>query len=261
MKNITNESPSTNNTNVHGFFWQDLFGDKSGMLLLGGGLLLILLNVVVFLGVDARPSTWLFCLNMRFWSIHAAIIFWATAIWLTAELTDIAEDYLPFIRASAAICVLTTIIFGLQSFLGTPSPGTQGHSIWVSVIIVAAVCCAVRSLWLLYVYQHEGEESIDMEEAQWFWGMSGFLFAVLIIIGLMNIIYIKAPSYPGIDTVRYMTLFQSCQDELQVLIRNGAGTVAIRVLAFLIFTGSIAFVYIVGKWALIFLSRMKEQWE
>jgi len=220
-----------------------------------------LINVVVFLGVDTRPSTWLFNLNMRYWSIHAAIILWVTAIWLTAELTDSAEDYLPLIRILAVICILPTVVFGLHSFFSATTPGTRGYSIWWWAVAVATICCAVRSLWLLYVYRYEGEESIDMEEAQWFWGMSGFLFAVLIILGLMHIIYVKTPSYPGMDTVGYTSLFISFRDSLNLLIRNGAGSMAVRALGFLIFTGSVAFIYVAGKWALIYLSRIKASWE
>jgi len=247
---------STNNESL----WEDLFGGKGGILLLTGGLLLILINIVVFLGVDIRPSTWLFNLNMRYWSIHVAVIFWITVIWLTAELADIVEDYRQFVRISAVIGTLLVIVFGLHSFFSTPSPHAQGSPLWVSAIIVAAVCCAVRSLWLLYDYRY-GEEEIDLEEAQWFWGMSGFLFAVLIIIGMMHIIHIKVPTHPGMDTYGSESLFKSCRNALQVLIRNGAGTVAIRALAFLIFTASIAFVYVAGKWALIYMYRLKERWE
>jgi len=259
MPNNTNSlinkgSASAGNADDHGSLWQDLFGDKGGMPLLGIGIFLILINAVAFFAIDIRPSAWLFYLDMRFWPIHVSIFLWATAIWLVAESTESVEEYLPIIRVSMVICILLVVVFWLQ----TVRPSSQGHLLWFHLIAVAAVFCAVRSLLLLYDYRY-GEESINMEEAQWFWGLSGFLFVVLIIIGLMCIIHIKVPAHPGMDSFGSdsISLFASCRNGLQTLIRSGSGSLAIRTFGFLIFATSIAFIYVVSKWALIFLLKMR----
>lgn len=254
-RSTNQKGPSVENTNDRGSLWQDFFGDKGGIPLLGIGLFLTLINVVVLFGLDVRPSTWLFYLDMRFWTIHVSIFLWAIAIWLVAESTENVENYLPIIRVATVICILLVFVFGLQ----TIRPSSQGNQLWFHTIVVATVFCAVRSLLLLYGYWYGEEDALDQEESRWFWGLSGFLFAVLIITGLMCIIYVKVPVHPGMDSLDSdsISLFVSCKNGLQTLIRSGSGSLAIRAFGFLIFVISIAFVYVAGKWALIFLLRMK----
>ena len=232
-------------------------GKNADILLLGAGAFFLLVNIVVFFGMDAKPSTWLFYLDVRHWgiSISLSVALWAIVLWLAAESTDAFEDYLPMIRTVTAVCVLLAIVFAVQSSFNTQSTVPAKNSLWYSAFIVVAVFCAVRSLFLLYGHYY-GEESIDMEEAQWFWGMSGFLFATLIIIGLACIIHVPVPTR-GTGEPGYVQLYGSTQSALNTLIRNGSGSVAIRALAFLIFVGAMAFVYVAGKWALIFVSRLR----
>lgn len=255
---MNTKASSDANANSHKTLRGGLFGTRYDVLLLGIGACLVLLNVVVFLGVDTRPSNWLFYLNVRFWSFHVAVILWATAIWLVTELTDILEYYLPAIRMVTVICILFAIIFGLQSSFGTEG---AGNSLWFYTVVVVAFFCALRSLFLLYQHRYGEDNSFDLEEAQWFWGMSGFLFVVLIIIGLMCIIQVKIRTALGIDAGQSISLISSCRNDLQTLIESGSGSFAIRALGLLIIAGSIAFVYVTGKWALIFLTRIKEGWE
>jgi len=165
--------------------WGGLFSEKG---LLGIGLFLLLVNVVAFVGIDVK--TLLFYLNMRFWSVYVSVALWTVVIWLVAESLEFLEDYLPFVRIAAGGCVLLVIILALRSSVGAVS----GASLWFPAVVVITVCCAIRSLLMLYNYYYEGGDAIDMEEAQWFWGMSGFLAATLFIIGIMSIIHTTALS-------------------------------------------------------------------
>ena len=226
--------------------WAGLFGSK---VFLGIGLLLVLLNVGGIFLADVKLSTLLFYFNMRFWSVYVSVALWTIVIWLAAESTEFFEDYLPFIRIAVGGCVLLTIILALRS--------SAEYSIWFPVAIVITVCCTIRSLLMLRNYWHEGGDAIDMEETQWFWGISGFLATALIIIGLMSIIHIKVPIHPGSDVFYSTSLLTSCRNGLQLLLRNGDGSFAIRTLGFFVFTASIAFIYIVGKWMLICLYKMR----
>ena len=235
-------------------FWGGLLNDKWGKLLLVAGAFLLLINIVVALFVGTKPIEWLFYFNMRYWSIYAPIFLWIVAIWAISESTDIVEDYVPFIRMATVLGILLVIIFALQSSGSAASPATAKTSIWFITFIVATAFCAVRSLFLLYDYRYNGAENIDMEEAQWFCGMSVFLLATLIIIGLAYVIPVKADSN---DPTATESLFISCRNGLRWLIQNGHGSAGIRMLAFLIFVVSAVFVYVVSKWALIFLTRMR----
>lgn len=262
MPNNTNRLSNTStspaeNTDDRGSLWQDLLGDRSMALLLGIGLFFILVNFVVFFAIDTRPNTWLFCLNVRFWSGYTSIILWTVAIWLALESIESMEDYLPAFRVATAICILLTIIFALRSYWDAPSP--KGYSLWISlVVMIVAVSCAVRSLFLLYDYRYAGKEYIDLEEATWFWGLSGFLFAILIILWMMHVIPVKIPSHPDeIGGVAHESLLVHCHNGLRELLRHGQGPFVLQALGFSIFTVSVAFVYVAGKWLLIFLSRMK----
>ena len=230
--------------------------NKGGILLLGVGLFLVLYNVMVFFGMDSQPRVWLFYLNMRFWSIHAAIILWVTAMWSIAESTEnIMEDYLPFIRLSAFISVLLVAILALWNFFSAISSGAHEHLILGGIIAIAA-CCAVRSLLLFYNYRYSGEEFIDMEEAKWFWGVSSFLFVGLITLGIMYMIPIKTQVHALSDAYITESLFKSCYNGIQDLTRTGRGSFTLRIFGLLIFVAAISFVCVVGRWTLIFLSKL-----
>jgi len=250
----TNSSSSDENADDHGSLWQDLFSGKGGMLLLGIGAFLILCNVVVFSGVDARPSTWLFYLNMRFWSIQFSLFLWTIAIWLTLESIDAVEDYLLTIRIAMGGCVLLFAIAALLNFLNI---SLQERALWFDAILIIAVCCAIRSVWLLYDYRYLGKDFIDLEEAQWFWGLSGFILAGLAIFGIMHIIPVERSIHAGTDGVATVSLFKSCQDGFQDIIRTGRVSFVLYAFGILLITASITFVYVVGKWLLVLLSRIR----
>ena len=255
------DSSSVESGNDGGSLWKDLFDNKSGILLLGGGLFLILCNIIVFFGIDTRPNAWLFHVDMRYWSVYFSLFLWITALWLASESTDLVEDFLPFIRISAATCGLLVIIFALRSAFSIAGSDAHGHPFWLDVSIIVATLCVVRSLFLFYDYQYEGGESIDMEETQWFWGMSGFLFIGLLTLGIMYIIPVKSEIYAGMEGFVTESLLTSCLTGLQEMIQSGTGSMALRTFGLLIFVATIAFVYVAGKWALIFLSKIKERWE
>jgi len=92
-------------------------------------------------------------------------------------------------------------------------------------------------------------------------GMSGFLFAALIILGIMYIIPVKTQFHVQSDVYVTESLFASCRNGFRELLRTGHGSFALRAFGFLIFMASCVFVYVAGKWALIFLSKIKERWE
>jgi len=255
-----NEKPSyAGNVSDGGSLWQDLTGSRSGILLLGGGLFLILCNVIVFADIDFRPRVWLFYLDMRYWSVSIplSIFLWAMVLWLASETTDFLEDYLPAIRMITAISVLLAIVFAFLSSFSAQGTGSTNTSLWFGAVLMIAVCCIVRSLFLLYSYRYEGDESIDLEEAQCFWGLSGFLLVGLILLGLMSIIHIKEAALPGMDSVASISLLQSCWDGLHTLIQHGQGSFALKLFILTVFIVFVAFVYVAGKWALVFLSKMR----
>ena len=47
------------------------------VLLLGAGAFFLLVNIVVFLGMGAKPSTWLFYLDVRHWGISISLAYLA----------------------------------------------------------------------------------------------------------------------------------------------------------------------------------------
>jgi hypothetical protein len=250
-------SADADDTDAHESLWGELFGTKIGLLLLGGGLLLILINVVVFFGTNVSPKAWLFYLDIRYWSLSLplSIVLWTMVIGLVSEATDLVEDYRPTIRMVTAISVLLALVFALLSFFSDPS--SPNPSLWLGVVLMVAVCCAVRSLFLFYDYRYEGGESIDLEEAQWFWGLSGILFGGFMIFGLMCLIPIKEPALPGMDEAASISLFQSFRDGLPALLQRGQGSFVLILFCFIVFLVSAAFVYVAGRWLLIFLSRMR----
>ena len=248
---------STANGEVRQTLWGGLFNDKGGILLLGAGLILILWNIAVFLGIDTRPNDLLYYLNMRYWSIYFSIALWTAVIWLILEMTESVEDYLPFIRVSMAICIVLTVCFALRSYLGTVYPTLKDSPLWFDIVIGIAVCCIVRSAFLLYIYRYDGSDAIDLEEAQWFWGMSGFIFTGMIIFVIMYMIPVKMPVHAAVDNISVEPLLMSCYHGLQNLIQTGQGSLVLRLFALSTFIVSIAFVFVAGKWMLIFLSRMR----
>jgi len=251
------KSDSTENARAGETLWGGLFSSRTNALLLGGGLFFLLFNVVVFLGVDFRPSTWLYSFDMRYWSVYFSLLLWIAALWLISESTDIVEDYLPLIRISMTIGILIVLVFAIRSAFATASLEPKEYSIWFNVSVVIVVCCVVRSLFLLYDYHYEGGENIDMEEATWFWGLSGFLFALLFVLGFMYLIPVKTQLYAGMDASVTESLFTNCFRGLQEMLRTGNGTFAIQIFGVFILVVSVAFVYVAGQWALIFLSKMR----
>jgi len=252
MSNNTTSSAANDNDDES--LWQDLLGNKSGILLLGGGLLLVLINVIVFVGIDFRPSAWLFHLDIRYWSFYFSLFLWTAAVWFASEFTDFLEDYRPHIRLATATCALLVMIFALRSF------SVAEYPLWIDAAIIIASFCIVRSLLLFYDYRYEGGENIDVEETQWFWGVSGFLLAGLLLFGIMTIIPVTTQIHVGMDDVVTESLLVSCLNGLQEMLRSGTGSFALRAFGLVVFVAAIAFAYVAGKWALIFLSRVKERW-
>ena len=246
-------SNNTNRSTEDGSLWQDLFGNGGESWLLGIGAFLILINAVVFFGIETKPNAWRFYLDIRNWHAYLSIPLWVAAIWLISETTDIVEDYRLFIRIPSAICLLITIIFALWNSASFTSSAT-----WFGMVVIA-VCCAVRSFLLFRRYRHEGEGAIDMEEAKWFWGLSGLLCTGLILLGLMSLIPVEMKIHAGTDSVAAVSLLKVCHDGLQDWIRHGRGSFAMLVFSVLFFAAAIVFVYVVGKWMLIFMAKTTEE--
>lgn len=223
--------------------------------MLGIGLFLILVNGVVFFDIDIRPKAWLYYLDMRYWSGYVSIALWIAAIWLIAELTDLVENYRSFVRVSMLICTVLAIVYAL---LGTFNTTREEYSLLFNCAAVIAVFCAIRSLFLFYEYRYGEEESIDLEEAQWFWGVSGLLLSCLIVLGAMCLVPVKTSVRIGADNFVTESLFLAYYNGLQNLIRTGQGSFMLQVFGVLIFMITITFIYVAGRWMLIFLSRMRE---
>ena len=237
----TNERSDSENT-----FWGGLFTSKSDRLLMGAGVIFLLVNVLVFF-VDIRPAAWLFYLDMRYWPAYFSIAIWVTAMWIILESTGILEPYLPFLRILAATSVLFAVILAMQSSSMVVSPALREQPLWLSGIVLFIAYCTMRSLFLLYDYRY-GEDDFDLEEAQWFWGMSGIVFAVFAASGLMYIVPVKA-QYVTMETT--VSLFEDCSDGFQELLRNGNSSFALRVFGLFIIGTALTFVYVMGRWLLI----------
>jgi len=247
MSNDTNETS-----------WQSLFGDKGMVLLLGVGLFLLLGNALIF-GVGIRANTWMFYLDMRYWPVYMAIPLWITAIWVASETTDFMQDYVPFVRIIMVFGILLAFVYVLLGVFGIVSAGPVGYQFLSFIVVIVTICCIVRSLLLFYDYRFNGEEYIDMEEATWFWKMSGFFFAGLIIFGIMALIPVKVPMHGGIGDFTTASLLASCQHGLHELVRTGKGSLALKMFAISVLMAIAAFVYVAGKWALIVLSKLHEE--
>jgi hypothetical protein len=239
----------------HETFFDGFINDKWTKIILGIGLIFLVVNIVVSLLINIKLSTILFALNLQYWSTHSTLFLWIAAIWIASESTEAVEDYLPLVRMVMMVAILTIISFAIWGFIIAASPSDIEYSLWQNIIIVATVCCAARSLFLFYDYRYDGADYIDVEEAQWFWGMSGFLFTALSLAGLAHIITVQK-QYSN-DPTATESLFASCLEGLRDLIQQGHGSTGIRTLGFLILVTSIAFIYVAGKWTLIFLSRFR----
>ena len=208
-----------------------------------------MINLVAFFGINIRLNTLLFYLDMRHWSFFTSVVFWVTAIWIVLEATRLADFCLPVVRMFAATCVLLAIIFVLNSYSIT-SHSPSGYSLCFQVV---AACCIVRSLFLLYEYRY-GEDEFDLEESQWFWGMSGFLFVSLVVVEILCFISVNTPLG---DTFRTESLFDIYGDSLQELIQYGTGSFATKMFTLLLAGTAIAFAYVTGRWLLIIYLKIR----
>jgi len=181
---------------------------------------------------------------------------WIGAIWIALESTEFMEDYLTIVRISAAICAILVVIYWLQSIFGIAFI-PAGYPWWYYAIAIVVLCCTVRSLYLLYSYRYGSEGHIDLEEAQWFWGLSGFILAILATVGIMSVIPVKVPLHVGMDSYATQSLLMSCYHESLAMLRTGQGSLALRAFGLATIITAIAFVYVAGKWVVIFLSRFR----
>jgi hypothetical protein len=149
----------------------------------------------------------------------------------------------------AATCVLLAIICVLNSYI-IASHSPSGYSLWFQVI---AAFCIVRSLFLLYEYWY-GEDEFDMEESQWFWGMSGFFFVSLVVVGILCLIPVHTPLG---DTFRTESLFEIYGGRLQDLIQYGTGAFATKMFTLLLAGTILAFVYVTGRWLLVIYLKIR----
>jgi hypothetical protein len=243
----------SNFSNGEGFF-----NIKTNVLLSVGGLFFLLVNVIVIFGIDIRPSAWLFYLDMRYWSVSFSVFLWITALWLIAESIGIAEDYRPMIRMLAGTGILFVIISALRSSFGVAHSLSAGYSLWLDVLLVIVVCSVFRSLFFLYDYLYS-DGHVD-EEAQWCWGVSGFIFVGLAAWGLMSIIPVKTQVPAGANVVTITeSLFTACTNGLRELIQTGNISFVLLMFAVLLFVTSVAFVYVTGRWLLIIYLKMRWQ--
>ena len=232
-----------------------LFNTRTDVLLLLGGAFFLLVNVFVIFGIDTRPNAWLFYLNMRYWSVSFCVILWIIALWLVSESIDITEDYLPQIRMLSGSGILLVIVFALLRSLGGASSPIATHPLWLDVALLFVLCNVFRSLFLLYDYLY-GENNRVWEEAQWCWGVSGFIFVSLAVWGLMHVISVKVQVQPG-GTTFTETLLTSFQNGVKDLIQTGGGSVGLRMFILLLVLSAIAFVYVTSRWLLIVYLKIR----
>jgi len=245
--------PSTETADTSAPPRKGLLGSRIDVLLLGAGLFFLLINVAVFVGIDIRPNAWLFYLDMRYWHASVSIAVWVAALWIVLESTGILEYYLPFFRMLTATCILFAIIMAVQSSLMVVSPALREQPLWLGGIVLFVAYCITRSLFLLYDYRY-GEDDMDLEEAQWFWGMSGIVFAVFVILGLMYIVPAKAQYVTMEKTV---SLFENYSDGFKELLRSGESSFVLRMFILPIIGTALAFVYVAGRWLLIIYLKIR----
>jgi hypothetical protein len=246
-KNLT---PAKNNDTRATFLGRWL-NDRWTKLLLLIGLILLLVNVVVPLLINIRTSTILFAFNMQYWSIHFGLFLWIVAIWVISESLEAVEDYLHYIRMATVIGVMLIIAFAIQGFIISANPYSE-HSIWFSILTAITACCVARSLFLICEYWFEGKERIDLEEATYFWVLSGFFLAIFIVIGLAHIIPVSVRLRPDAWHFATTTLYQHYYTGLQEMIRSGQWSFGMVVLGFLVVTIPLACLCIAIKWVLVF---------
>jgi hypothetical protein len=232
-----------------------LLNTRTDALLLGGGLLFLLVNVVVIFGIDTSPRAWLFYANMRYWSVCFSAVLWITALWIASESIDSAEDYLPLIRTFAGTGILLVIIFALRSSMGAASPVATQYLHWLDLFLVVAVCNLFRSLFLLYDYFYEKNDG-GWEEAQWCWGTSGFIVIALAVFGCMCMISIKTQINPQAHVITE-SLFVAFRYGLQDMIQTGNASMGLRMFVLLLVIAAIAFVYVTGRWLLIVYLKLR----
>ena len=242
-------------------WWRRLLSPHPVTLLLWGGLFFLLSNCAIFFGVDTRPSAWLYYLNMCPVPINVpvSIVLWVIVAWLALESTGLFEDYLPVIRISTVVLTLLMIIFALRSLLGITSPDSKECPLWLDIAITVAVCCVVRSSFLLYDYKYVGKEFIDLEEAKWFWGLSVFIFIIVASLVVMHLIPVRTQVHAGTSYFVSVSLLRNCYYGLQELIRTWQGSLALRAFGISIIIISVAFFYVAGKWGLAYWSKIKDE--
>jgi hypothetical protein len=249
------KSPSAETADTTDSSWIGWFGTQTVVLVFGSGLFILLMNLVVLLGINAKPNAWLFHLNMNYWSVYTSVILWTIALGIISESTEIMEKYRAFIRMLAIISILLVIIFAWRNSL-LASPAASEQPLLFNIVAIVVISCTVRSLFLFYDLRY-GEDEIDMEEAQWFWGMSGFIYAILAVFGLMCMFHVKVQIHAGSDNFATASLFQICCDGLETLIQNGNGSFVLRIFALLLLTSSIAFIYVIGRWLLALYLKIR----
>ena|GEM_PF-1720415 len=247
-------SSSAGNSDSHSSRWNNPFSDKGMILLLAIGLVFVLFNIVAALSTAFKPNALLFYFNMCYWPFYPAIFLWIAAIWIALEFANLAENYLKSVRISAAMCILFLIVvYALMNYFNMAS-----FAFWFNtILIMIAIGFVARSFFLLYNYRYAGKESIDVEEATWFWSLSGIFCSFLFILGMMFIIPVRVQYHASVDIAHTMSLYRVCYVGLQDLIKQGYGPAWTYLLAFLIFVFTLVFFYIAGKWLLIVLSKIR----
>ena len=216
--------------------WRKLFADKGVALLLCIGLVLLLVNAVAVPLTNAKLSTVLFYLDIRYWSVYLSVALWIMAMWVVFESLEVIGHHISLIRTGAIIGVLVVMI------VANP----------LIALAVVTICCVARSFFLLHDYWYKEGKRINMEEAKWFWVMSIFLFTVSVFIGLAHVIPVRTQLHPETSTYMSVTLYQACYTGIQDMIRFGDATLWMRTLALLIVITPIAFVCLAIKWILVF---------
>ena len=243
----------SNFSNGNGFF-----NLKPDALLLVGGLLSLFVGAITVFDIDTRPQSWLFFLDMRYWSNSFSLFLWIAATWLIVESLDIAEAYRPIIRMVAGTAILLVIISALRNFFSVPGSVSARPPIWLDLVLIVVFYNVFRSLFFLYDFFY-GDRHVD-EEAQWCWGVSGFIFVGLAVWRLMNIIPVQTQVPAGANVITITeSLFTACKNGLQEMIQTGKGSFVLLMFAVLFFVSSIVFVYVTGRWLLIVYLKMRGQ--
>jgi hypothetical protein len=208
----------------------------------------ILINVWV-LFATIRLATFLFYLNPRYWSVSTFVILWLIAIWLISEVLDLADNYHQIFRYVIGIACLFTV----STFFVSPNSSlTQVYAFSISAVAIAVI----RSIALFYDYRHGQIEGTGLEEAKWFWSMTGFMAAACVIAGLMQVFTIRIEISP--QRAVYMSLWTYFRDELQQTFKSGDGAIVVRLCCFMAFLGFLAFLFTIYKWVVSFTAKIRE---